>query len=206
MNAKTTSSTMPGNVRGFTLIELLVVMMIIALLASLLFPVINSVFYKTDILKCTANLRQLGMAAHSYATDHNNVFPEIEPDPTHPLDAPTDSGYPRQPLLLALQSYGITEKNVQCPTDMRLGAQSSYATKQSSYMWQPIAEDEETSAITRYTRRGAFPARISRVQLATDWQAIHPVSPTDGAPMRFNVLFADGHVVGADQAYNHVVH
>ncbi len=187
---------------AFTLMELLIVITIIALLASLFFPLINSVFYKTDILKCTSNLRALGIAAHAYANDHNNLFPEIEPDPNHPIGAPTDSGQPRQPLLQALQGYGVTDKTVQCPTDMRLGAQSSYATKQSSYMWQPTAEDEETSAITVYsTRRGAFPAKLSRVQLATDWQSLHPVSPADGSPTRFNVLYADGHVVGADSVY-----
>ncbi|HEY2342911.1 MAG TPA: type II secretion system protein, partial [Chthoniobacteraceae bacterium] len=190
-----------GHRAAFTLIELLSVISIIAVLASLLMPVLNSIGYKTDVMKCTNNLRQLGMAAHVWATDHNNLFPEIEPDPTAPLSAPTDSGYPRQPLLTALQPYGITEKIVQCPVDMRLGAKSFYATKQSSYMWQVIGEDEGTNAITRYTRRGAMPANTARVQLATDWQAIHPVSPVDGAPLRFNILYADGHVFGADQAF-----
>ncbi len=184
---------------AFTLIELLTVITIIALLASLLFPVINSAFYKTDILRCSANLRALGAAAHSYATDHDNLFPEIEPDPQHPLGVPTDSGNPRLPILTALKNYGIVDKTVQCPTDLKLGATSSYATKQSSYMWQPLAEDENATSITRYTRRGAFPASLARTQLATDWVAIHPVSPADGAPMRFNVLFADGHVLSADQ-------
>jgi prepilin-type N-terminal cleavage/methylation domain-containing protein/prepilin-type processing-associated H-X9-DG protein len=186
---------------GFTLVELLIVIAIVAVLASLLMPVINSLSYRTDIMKCTNNLRQLGMAAHTWAADHNNLFPEIEPDPTAPLQAPTDSGNPRQPLLTALQPYGITEKTVQCPTDIRLGAKSFYATKQSSYMWQVIGEDEGTNAITRYTRRGAMPANTARVQLATDWQAIHPVSPADGAPLRYNILYADGHVLGADQSF-----
>ncbi len=184
---------------GFTLLELLTVIAILALLASLLFPVINTISYKTDLLRCTSNLRQLGTAAHSYANDHNNCFPEIEPDPNQPLNAPTDSGNPRMPLLPALKSYGITANTVQCPTDMRTGAQSFYSTKQSSYMWQPYSEDEQQTGIMRYSFRGAFLARLSKVRLATDWQSIHPVSPVDGAALRCNVLYADGHVVGADQ-------
>jgi len=197
---KTPAHKSPGNAAsGFTMIELLTVIAIIALLASLLFPVIGSISYKTDMLRCTDNLRQLGMAAHSYANDNNNCFPEIEPDPSQPLNAPTDSGNPRQPILQALSKYGITQKIVQCPTDMRAGAQSFYNLKQSSYMWQPYSEDEEQTGVIRYSFRGAFPAKLSKVRLATDWSSIHPVSPVDGAPLRCNVVYADGHVVGADQ-------
>lgn len=55
------------------------------------------------------------------------------------------------------------------------------------------------SSLLRHTRLGAFPTKLSRVQLATDWEALHPVGPETGAPMRWNRLYADGHVVGADQ-------
>jgi prepilin-type N-terminal cleavage/methylation domain-containing protein/prepilin-type processing-associated H-X9-DG protein len=184
---------------GFTLIELLTVIFIIALLASLLLPALSSVSYRTDMMTCAANMRQLATAALNYATDHDNRFPEIEPDPTNPMTAPTDSGLPRVPILTALQSYGVTQKTVQCPTDMRLGAQSCYATKQSSYMWQPYSEDELQTGVMRYTFRGAFLAKLSRVRLATDWQSIHPVSPITGAATRCNVVYADGHTVTADQ-------
>ncbi len=199
-----TSRTCRGNAaRGFTLLELLTVIAIIAILSAMLFPVINSIGYKRDIARCTNNLQQLGAAAHLYASDHDNRFPEIEPDPTNPLSVPTDSGQPRVSMLAAFQNYGISNKELQCPTDMRLGAASSFALKQSSYMWQMYSEDEQQTGVIRYTFRGAFPARMSRVQLCTDWQAIHPINPADGAPMRFNILYADGHVFSADM--NHPV-
>src|SRR3954465_6006749 len=62
------------NPRGFTLIELLVVIAIIAILASLLLPVLARARDKGKEAKCTSNGRQLGMAAMLYDEDHQ-VYP-----------------------------------------------------------------------------------------------------------------------------------
>ena len=51
---------------GFTLIELLVVISIIAILASLLFPVIGQARGMARAASCTSNLRQLGVALSLY--------------------------------------------------------------------------------------------------------------------------------------------
>jgi prepilin-type N-terminal cleavage/methylation domain-containing protein len=59
---------------AFTLIELLVVVAIIAILASLLLPVLTRVRDKGKTAKCQSNLRQLGMAAMMYDDDHH-VYP-----------------------------------------------------------------------------------------------------------------------------------
>jgi prepilin-type N-terminal cleavage/methylation domain-containing protein/prepilin-type processing-associated H-X9-DG protein len=61
--------------RGFTLIELLVVIVIIAVLAAILLPVFGSVMAQGDSTKCLNNLRQIGMAINSYATDHDDTLP-----------------------------------------------------------------------------------------------------------------------------------
>ena len=61
---------------GFTLIELLVVISIIALLISLLLPALASVRSTAERLQCVSNLRQQGIAAVTYAHDHN-WFPYI---------------------------------------------------------------------------------------------------------------------------------
>jgi prepilin-type N-terminal cleavage/methylation domain-containing protein/prepilin-type processing-associated H-X9-DG protein len=60
---------------GFTLIELLVVIAIIAVLAALLVPAMKEAMERARTIHCLNNLRQLGVAAHLYAQDHEDVIP-----------------------------------------------------------------------------------------------------------------------------------
>lgn len=60
---------------GFTLIELLVVIAIIAILAAILFPIFTKAKASAKRTSCSNNLRQLAVAAQSYAELYNGNYP-----------------------------------------------------------------------------------------------------------------------------------
>jgi prepilin-type N-terminal cleavage/methylation domain-containing protein/prepilin-type processing-associated H-X9-DG protein len=60
---------------AFTLVEMMMVIAVMAILAALLIPALNNGRERGKAVYCLNNFRQLGLALHGYATDHEDVLP-----------------------------------------------------------------------------------------------------------------------------------
>ena len=166
---------------AFTLVELLVVIAIIALLASLLNPALQNAIQKAQSIRCSGNLRGIGMAASLAATDNGGKYPEID-QAGAPIYSP-----PGPEIVTALGPYGITTNSVQCPIDLAQGGASAFTKYKSSYEWDPVFDDEPANATVIYiTPTVVVPVNSSRVRLAMDFTPVHRSRP--------NVVYGDGHV------------
>jgi prepilin-type N-terminal cleavage/methylation domain-containing protein/prepilin-type processing-associated H-X9-DG protein len=172
-----------GTPRAFTLVELLVVLAIIAMLASLLMPAVQSGIQKAKGTKCSGNLRQIGIAVLQYVADPDNghQYPPIYNTGSNNAEVTAaSSDSPLQPLQY-LSNYGVTMALLTCPSD------SSPDTNYGSYLWSPILQGEQPENVHLYTRGGAFMVnRMASLTICSD----------KGMPHlgKINVLRADGHV------------
>jgi prepilin-type N-terminal cleavage/methylation domain-containing protein len=96
--------------RGFTLIELLVVIGIIAVLAGLLFPAASAMRVRAQRVQCTANLRNLYLAANVYVQQKGS-WPQIS------MEGEAGTGFQdyARAWIVALAPFGPTQQTWICP-------------------------------------------------------------------------------------------
>lgn len=70
--------------KQFTLIELLVVVAIILILISLIQPALRRTIEQAKILQCLNQLRNIGITAINYSSDHDDTFPDRLAQPGMP--------------------------------------------------------------------------------------------------------------------------
>ncbi len=199
-----------GTGRGaFTLIELLVVIAIIAILAAIIFPVFARAREKARSTRCVANLKQLGHALQMYMDDYDGLYPwgvDIA-DRNHPEiwdGFPAwEAQIPYMPLMHDLVDPYVKNREVwHCASDrgfdvledaggLPLAARpTSFGVLGSSYMYR-----------TELTFVQATPEALSdpvKVNVMFDGSGRWHGGDDWGA-MRWNVLYADGHVKTANR-------
>ena len=190
----------PSNRRqkGFTLIELLVVIAIIGVIAALLLPALSEGQARARRVECIGNLKELGVAFHLFAHEHNSKFPMNVPGQDGGSQEFVRSGYGINGEFYfsyrhfqTLSNELVKPRLLICPADQRLAAANFTALRNEnvSYFVGVTADYSEPNSILAGDRNITNePGRVSSI-VRSGMGAIRWT--TELHRNKGNVLFAD---------------
>jgi prepilin-type N-terminal cleavage/methylation domain-containing protein len=185
--------------RGLTLVEMICVIAIISILAALLLPGLGKARDRARQTQCAGQLKQIGLAFHSFAHDHNNRFPmQVPLAAGGALEYARAGNFSNSFAFRHFQALGVelgTPKVLVCPTDARLPAPGfSALSNQNVSFFVALDSDYGKPASVLAGDRN----------LTNDWTASSPVQRLGPKYLlrwshelhrfRGNLLFADARV------------
>lgn len=133
-----------GPRHGFTLLELLVCIVVIALLALLVAPVVKDAFERTRRVNCTSNLRTLYVGAQAYLIANDGYWPQINPA----LIKSAPDQYARA-WMNTLKDYVPSKKSWICPSVQAMLKNPDYENKpkllRTDYLACPFDSKQNTA-------------------------------------------------------------
>src|SRR5882724_2045484 len=183
---------------AFTLVEMLVVIGIIAILAALLLPALSASKKRAQRIVCENNLRQLGLAFHTFAHDHNGKFPmEVSTSDGGSQEfvangyIVTGNFYFGYRHFQALAGILETPKILICPADTRLPSVNFELLQNTNVSYFIGVDADYSKPISLLAGDGNLASTATLLR----GDAGGKLTWT-GTQHRFkgNVLFADGHV------------
>jgi len=149
---------------AFTLIELLVAISIIALLMAILLPALGRARKQAQATRCLANLKQIGLAMHLYATDNNYLVPRAEVRPGVPQYEGIDMRWP----VLFMPFVGGGSVKYDNYYEVKIYDCPSYPIKEQTLDYCVNAFDLKGSGLENFgcTKLDDFPRHAQTIYLA----------------------------------------
>ena len=138
------SCTSTRQTGAFTLIELFVILVILALLFATLVPAVALSKRKAQRIKCTNNLKQIGLSFRLFSTDHRDKFPETtSTNRSGAREYLWQSNFAARYFSM-LSNELATPKNLLCPTGNRKAAINYAALSDANVSYFAGLDADET--------------------------------------------------------------